>query len=506
MKNSSILTMRINRSSIVPLASAGAVILLMFLSSIHSITSLYQDIGRHITLGRIIWETGHIPDTNFFSYTVPSFPFVNHHWLAEVVLYFGDALVGLKGLILLKAVILTCAFGLAFFAAWRPRIAFPAMVIGIMSIGIMIERTDVRPEVFSFLFLGWYLFVLYRFPRTRLIWTLPLVQLFWVNTHIYFFIGPCVLIAWWVGRVIRHGTSELANQRIWLLMSAVAVATLLNPHGLHGALYPFSLWDNYGYSIAENKSPFFLRSFGYPQFTAITLYLFLGLGIVSFIANRKNFRSNVQSALLFVSTAVLALTMVRNFPLFALCGMPIIMKNIDEAGWRFRAPAALGWCLALTGLLGASMVTGQFYRQTQRSQEFGLIVSHGYTEPIDFYRRAGIQGPLFNNFDIGSFLIWKLPEEPVFIDGRPEAYPAEFIQDVYIPMQEHRAAWDTWSAGYDINAIFWNERDGTPWSRAFVQRILDDSQWVLVYRNHGIIILVRDVPKNASIVSRFRMQ
>ncbi len=479
------------RSRILTTASVAAVLALMFLLSVHTLTSIYQDIGRHITLGRIIWETKSIPDTNHFSFTAPNFPFNNHHWFAEVLLYLGDQGIGLQGLIILKAIMVTLSFGLAFFAAWRPRIAVPAMIVGVFGALVMAERTDVRPEVLSFLFLGWYLFVLYRKQDTRLFWTLPMIQLLWANSHVYFFMGPFVLLAWWVGQWASQGTSALVNRRTWLLAGLVGGATLANPHGLSGALYPLTMWGNYGYSIVENQTPFFLREFGYPQLTSIATYFAIIVGVVSFVVNRNGLRRNVFGLVLFVATALLALSMVRNFPLLALCFLPVVLKNLDEAEWHFRSLATLGWGMALVVLFSMSVASGQFYQQTHMGREFGLHVPAGPQEPIDFFRRNGLKGPLFNNFDIGSFLIWKLPEEPVFIDGRPEAYPADFIQGVYIPMQEDPQVWEEKSVQYGINTIFWNEQDITPWSRTFVARILKDSHWKLVYRSHGVIILVK---------------
>src|SRR3989338_8322910 len=53
----------------------------------HNFTSVNVDIGRHIKLGEIIWQTKSIPNTNLFSFTAPDYPFVNHHWLSEVIFY-----------------------------------------------------------------------------------------------------------------------------------------------------------------------------------------------------------------------------------------------------------------------------------------------------------------------------------------------------------------------------------------------------------------------------------
>ena len=497
----------VNRERMLSLTSALALVVLMGLLSVHTLTSIYQDIGRHITVGRIIWETGSIPHTNLFSYTNRDFPFVNHHWLGGLLLYLGERFIGLAGLIAVKAGLVACAFGLALAAAWRPRIALPAVVIGLASLFTLVERTDVRPEIFSFVFLAWFLFILYRKPHSRLLWTLPLVQLIWVNTHIYFFMGPVLVLAWWFGEIMRSGRSALSGRRHWLLFCFLVAATLVNPAGYHGALYPLTMWGNYGYSIVENQTPFFLRAFNYPVMTTVAMFIVIGLSVLSFMINRRHFRQNIDGALLILLTAGFSFAMIRNFPLLALVAIPVFLRNIDESGWRIRSRSATVLSIVVLGLIGASIVTNQIYDQAHISgRKFGFIVPTGFQQPIDFYHTAGIHGPLFNNFDVGSFLIWKLPEEPVFIDGRPEAYPADFIQNVYIKMQEDAEEWHAQSERYGINAIFWNYNDITPWSQVFVKRIIRDPKWITVYRDNSIMILVKNIPQNAPIIAKYRLK
>lgn len=506
----------VNHERIVSIASALALVVLMLLFSLHTLTSIYQDIGRHITVGRIIWETGSIPHANLFSYTNRDFPFVNHHWLGGLILYWGDRLVGLSGLIAVKSLLVALAFGLALAAAWRSRIALPAVAIGLASIFTLVERTDVRPEIMSFVFLGWFLFVLYhshlQATSYKLLWTLPLVQLIWVNTHIYFFMGPVLWVAFLVGKVfsapnIKSGLRSLITYHLSFITAAIAGATLMNPSGFHGAFYPLTMWSNYGYSIVENQTPFFLHAYNYPIMTTVSVFMTVGLAAVSFIINRKNFRQNIDGLIVLIITAGLSCAMIRNFPLLALCAIPIFLRNIDESGWRIRSRAGLALACAILVLIGVSTVTNQIYNQAGLTdRKFGFIVPTGPQQPIDFYRSAGIRGPLFNNFDVGSFLIWKLPEEPVFIDGRPEAYPSDFIQHTYIPMQEDETIWRAQSERYGINAIFWNYNDITPWSQVFVKRIIRDPQWVQVYRGQSIMILVKNIPSNAAIIARYRLQ
>ena len=76
-----------------------------------------QDLGRHLKMGEIIWQTKKIPKTNLFSYTHPYFPFLNHHWLGEVIFYLVFSFFGNQGLVLLKTILILASFTLVILAA-----------------------------------------------------------------------------------------------------------------------------------------------------------------------------------------------------------------------------------------------------------------------------------------------------------------------------------------------------------------------------------------------------
>ena len=40
---------------------------------------------------------------------------------------------------------------------------------------------------------------------------------------------------------------------------------------------------------------------------------------------------------------------------------------------------------------------------------------------VDYIRRAGLTGPMLNEYVFGNYLIWALPEQKVFIDGYESA-------------------------------------------------------------------------------------
>ena len=114
---------------------------------------------------------------------------------------------------------------------------------------------------------------------------------------------------------------------------------------------------------------------------------------------------------------------------------------------------------------------------------------------------------MFNNFDIGGYLIWKSwPDYEVFVDGRPEAYPAQFFQSVYIPMQTDEAMWKKYADDtYKINFVFFAHTDGTPWGQSFMQQMAQRKDWAMVYLDPNIVIWARNNDANKNLIAQYAL-
>jgi tetratricopeptide (TPR) repeat protein len=145
-----------------------------------------------------------------------------------------------------------------------------------------------------------------------------------------------------------------------------------------------------------------------------------------------------------------------------------------------------------------------FYKWTHSSKVFGVSVPNGLERAVGFVKDNKIEGPMFNNFDIGGYLIWKLfPQEKVFVDNRPEAYSVKFFKEIYKPMQENKEKWTEFSEKYGINFIFFSHADATPWGSTFLRNIIKNSDWKTVYVNEDVVVLTKNNKKNAEIISKF---
>ena len=497
---------------------------------VHSLGSINQDIGRHLKTGEIIWQTKHVPEVNLFSYTEPNTPFVNHHWLSEVIFYFLNIYIGLKGLIIFKAGILLATFWLLWRAVVKTAEPLPFVIACLAGLLIIQNRTDVRPEIFSYLFLAYFLFAIFQAkysqkygwsrlptaiedPRYRRtisgLYALPLVQILWTNMHIYFILGPMLLGLFTIDRWINNDSS-------WRLVAKITglslMATLINPNGIYGALAPLNILNSYGYSIVENQSILFLKNYGV-LLTQINIFILATILFwLSYIPILKKYgvRGYIFEIGSGLALTILSFDMIRNLGPYAIVYIPILAFNLQA--WlssvsinRKILVGAYALFIAVCIFLLNGIVHNDFYRWVGSGNRFGLEIPAGAEGGVSFVKNNKLTGPIFNNFDVGSYLIWKLyPAQQVFVDGRPEAYSVKFFDEIYKPMQEDPTIWKHYADNvYHINYIFFDYHDITPWAQTFLSFISKDKDWPLVYQDDSVVIFLRRTPQNLSLIQKF---
>ncbi|MFN3966251.1 MAG: hypothetical protein ACK4JE_00935, partial [Endomicrobiia bacterium] len=127
-------------------------------------------------------------------------------------------------------------------------------------------------------------------------------------------------------------------------------------------------------------------------------------------------------------------------------------------------------------------------------------------ESAEFFNEKNLKGPIFNNYDIGGYLIFHLfPKEKVFVDNRPEAYPSSFFEKEYISMQENEEIWHELNEKYNFNVIFFYRHDLTPWAQKFLISRIDDPQWAPIFVDQYSIIFLRNTQENKNIINRYKI-
>ena len=485
------------------------------------INLLTSDIGRHITSGRLFIEADGLNisrnallHTNFFSFTHSSFPFVNHHWGSAVLLYLAYSAVGFSGLSFIYG---GCIIGatLLLFMLGRNRIPplylFPIILL---TSPLIVNRTEVRPEGFSYLFIAFVISLLFLYvsrpsPKYGLyVWSIPLICLLWINMHIYFIFGYFILGVFLLERLIRKDIVKA--KKIALILGISFCASLINPYGLSGILYPFTIFQNYGYLIVENQSIVFLLNYGRrdPQFLwwFISTIIFLVWSVVLFIKNKGQF----PLALFLISGtfAILSFSGIRHFAAYGLVLFATLSEYVYLSYKGKESIKQKNTYISRSVVSSFIILISLFILLNNRmpwntNVGFGLLPN--VLDSAQFIKTQNISGPYFSNYDIGNYIIFNTYPEKVFVDNRPEAYPTSFFKNTYIPMQTDTSVWKKELSKWNFNAIWFYRNDITPWAQQFLITRIKDADWAPVFIDEQTIIFLRRNKQNTPIILKYEL-
>jgi hypothetical protein len=338
------------------------------------------------------------------------------------------------------------------------------------------------------------------------VWVLPVVMVLWVNLHIGFVFGFLVLVAFGVEAQIKRQYNQL--KKLTVVGIACVIAALINPFGYKLLLYPLNIFKNYGYLIVENQSIKFLENINFGNGLHFSLFkIIAGAVIVSFIAVAiKNWRKvDVAFLILTLASGYLAYSAIRNFPSFAFFALAALALNI-YLFWPKQIHIAYQAALSVVFFVIVIISFRQQYLEFLAIRPvlgWGLLPA--VQSSVEFFKANKIGGSVFNNYDIGGYLIFNLYPQMVFVDNRPEAYSVDFLQNVYIQAQQNQEVWKKLDEKYNFNSIFFAWHDYTPWAQTFLVSKVKDPAWAPVYvDSYGLIFLKRN-EQNEQLIKQFEL-
>jgi len=478
------------------------------------------DLGRLLMTGEIILRTPSLlPDilyTNFFTYTYTDFAIVNHHWFGAVLLRIFFKLGGFVPLHLFYIAMHLVTLGLYFRIAQKLSNTWVAFAVSLPLIILLGERMEVRPEGFAYLLSGITLWVLSEFATERLkekwLWALPVIILFWTNIHVSFPIGLLFIGAFTISALLRARNEQEYRplaKKLMIVFGCSILATLVNPSGIWGALYPFLVLQDHGLMIVENQSILFLEEWGLSKASFLFVKIatvFLLLGTILLLQKK---RMNVLLPYLIIALPVLVLAWfgARHITTLGFMLIPTFAAMFTELHDEYEQvrgsfiPSVLASTLVLCAMIGG---IANIPLLSRRPITIGL--RSGASAAAEFIITNKIAGPIFNNFDVAGYLTYYLyPQELTFVDNRPEAHPAEFFTKVYLPMLKDSTFWKGVDQEFDFNMIVLNYKDRAEWIPQFLEARVGDPQWVPVFADGAIVIFVRNSLQNSVVTSRYRI-
>ncbi|MBN1260571.1 MAG: hypothetical protein JXB35_07810 [Anaerolineae bacterium] len=409
-----------------------------------------NDFWWHLRIGERVFTTGAIPTTNMYGWTLPAdHPFTYGAWLGEYLMYVLFRWGGASVLHVTRTALALLALGLVGLEAKRVSGSWRLSSLAIALSGLMtVNNLIVRPQLWSWIpFMGFYT-LLRRFAdgKLRREWLLacPVVMTFWANAHGAFVLGPVLLGIFIVGeaaRILLRWSGALAWRDVgWLgfILALCFLTTAVNPQGFGIYGYVFDLMTDPPSQgmVVEWQSPT-------PEGIANTIF-FVSILILFLVIAYARYRPTPTEALLIAGFLWLAWSGQRYVVWFGMVAMPVLLYALAQLlpqRW-VRAPAlknALNVVLAAVVWIPVLLAQPWFVESLPLPERYWeLVLRDARIAPLQTvetpvgaaaYLREHPGGQLFNEMGYGSYLIWALPEQGVFVDPRVELYPLEIWED-----------------------------------------------------------------------------
>jgi len=479
------------------------------------------DLWGHLVFGQQMLHSQTIPKTDIYSWTAYGQPWINHEWIAEIILALFYTAWGGPGVLLLKMVVGLAAFAVclrlgaqsltwpARFVAW----AFAALAVVEISYGFA-----ARPQIFTALFLSLELLLLQQIHSGKPLWALalPVLFLLWINTHGGVLAGYGLLglaagvttiqLVWNIIRKTPYRVAFNESGRtkewkmvmtLWLGVLAAGAALLCNPWGpgLLRWLIGSVLWLRP--QIAEwNPTPL--------DWDHAAFFIVLVLAGFSWAFTKEKrvwWELAVCAAFAFLGWRAL-----RNTPLFCLVALALVPPHLASALARFRRHfehlEALGQraafqnlAMLLSAVVAAGIGVATFTLHKEHPLTMEVPRSQYPTGAIAFLQENQLHGRVLTFFDWGEMLIFRLPGCPPSLDGRLDTcYSHELID----------AHWRFYNGEpFDEHVLDIDQADFAllPANLAGAQALARRPGWQVIYYDDLAVVEARDVGRFSQLHS-----
>lgn len=447
-------------------------------------TPVDADLWWHLRAGQTMIEQGRILLTDIFSYTRPGVSWVNAFWVSEILL---SALYSLGGYFALT--IFVALTGAATFYILSRRINGNPFINAFTLILAAIAAAPIwgpRPQILSFFIVAlldsW-------LANKRPHWWFPILFALWANLHGGWIWGFLLLAAHITGNIISLYFQPESRADIWketrslLLWTTVSVLAIgLNPNGIAIWKLPFQQVD-VSMQIQEWLSPDFHRVDFHPFLWMIFLLLLFSPFAPKPTAWGQIIKVLGFSYLTFVAQRNIAIAAIVTVPLLADWMNAALQTLTKDARIKPRRELPLPLRTFINAVLGISLIAaalGNAYLASLPEK-----VEKNYpTAAIQWIKTNHPKGQMFNSYNWGGYLLWTLPEYPVFIDGRADMYDTELIQqwqNVVNAEEDAQSILDEWNVNFILLEPHWS-----------IVKTLQSHGWQTAFEDDQAIILVRE--------------
>lgn len=377
--------------------------------TLKGIYTLDSDFGWHIRMGQIIMQKG-IPDTDPFSYTMPSYPFVDHEWLTNSFIALLYPIAGMPLLSILFAVLAVIASYMQIPKKLYQWSALPLILIYTALFPIAGVRTQV---------ISWFLFsiiiqLFYRIDKNKYT---PIIIIFlillWTNLHGSFPIAIVLIFIFFVSRWYLHKKTNASE--LVLLIGSVLI-TLLNPYG-------YRIWWEIGMQMTDHSLRWSIVEW-FPAFMFINISLWSYVVISVMLVYRFRHHFTLYEKMTYCLLLVAGISSFRHIPFWMIFSLiPTLqsmkyfheeIKNYNDGERRLNIFFNM---LLLLAVFCCIWEIGWYAWGTSTFSEKKYPA-----KAVLYLKKNPPAGEIFSLYEWGGYLDWKLPEKKIFIDGRMPSF------------------------------------------------------------------------------------
>jgi len=459
------------------------------------------DLGWHLRVGQFIAENKSVPTHDLFTFSQPNYPYIYHSWASELLLFEAFNALGLPGVSIVYAAILTITIITIYKTS--KIIAIDKISYTSLTILTLISYTVAggRTRVFSLLFLSltYYCFVKFYYLNSKIVWAAPVIILLWTNFHGSFPLGIGTLaitslIYYFLSGKTRRDKDKLKTLTLITVISTLA--TLINPYFLNSWQNAFKIFIN-SYAKIASVNPDWQSLAKNP----ILIVLFSALILFSFFDKQKVAKVHIALSALFLLLSLLTSRFLVGLVVFAapLANLTFLQmsrrldKNIlNSPPVRFSiAAAVLVIALSATANIVQAAIaykSNDSYAQFLSSKSKTQLYPSWSLSADNFLDINLKNARILNESNWGGLMLLHAPSRKIFYYSAMDNYivNGKSFAFEYLSIANAQPGWEQKIENYQINTIY------LPPYFPLVKKLRNNNSWQTVYRDDQTVIITKN--------------
>jgi len=474
------------------------------------------DLWWHMALGKYYLENLTLKvDHSIFSWTKADPNWIYNTCLGSLMMYLPYRIAGGFGLWLIHWMVLLALILCGYLFVRKLGEGFDIDYLNLFFITLLslnLTAIFLKPEIFTTLFFGVSV-AIYLYAKAkeyhRILFAYPPLMVLWCNLHGGFMVGLVFVTMAYFLELFTYLFIPKANKMsakliktFTLILPLTYLATLINPYGIS---YHLSIYQN---MTNELYQEYLKRLFAYLSMwkfifpkgelpfrfvTTAWVMLFLAVfqaGVIIYLFVRQRFLDVALTVILvfffFFSMSSGRYTLF--FTAISLFSVPYLLSKMRVKPFKALSPLVSFVMIACLSVF--TLYISIYYMP--HAEYFGKAYNEKNNLPYEtsmFLLKNNLQGPIFNDYLIGGYLLWSLyPRYKVFVDPRFGPYWQEVVPN-YFKLTENfnLENFKAFREVYKFNLIVLHMREAP-----MIFALLQGGEWKLVFLDICSVVLVHE--------------